>query len=898
MTSFQVRNEFIQFFHKKKHKEFKSSSLIPHNDPTLLFTNAGMNPFKNIFLGIEKTADNRVVSIQKCVRAGGKHNDLDNVGHTARHHTFFEMLGNFSFGDYFKKEAIKWSWEFLTQTLGLDKKRLYISVFKNDQETAEIWHKQENVPKDKIFYFDEKDNFWRMGDTGPCGPCTEIYYDLGAEYFLGPEQVVGGKGDRFVEIWNLVFMQYFEKNKILTPLAKPCVDTGMGLERLSSILQGETNNYHTDIFSPLLKTISQISEKEYYKDLTTFSCLKEKKKQKQINVSFCVLADHIRATSFLIQDGVMPKSDGRGYVLRRIMRRAIRFAHLLSDEKNLFSSLSNSLIDSMKDIYPELKVQQQHILNTIQIEEAQFLKTLDQGLFLLEQEIKKMSNKGITSLEGKQAFKLYDTYGFPVDLSSLILQEKNLSLDKVGFEKELLKAKTLSKTSGKPKTFSIEQTYLTTVSSKILSEYGKTEPLVYSQLNCEASILYLSNGTKEVEFLKKGEDGFFIANKSCVYPEGGGQISDNAIGESLDKKSTLKLKITHCQKEQDVFIHFVKIQEGTLSNKIKINIILDKKLRKATEKNHSATHLLHSALKTVLGNHVNQSGSLVTDKKLRFDFSHNKALSINELNSIEKLINYEISLCSPSLTKTSSYEEAIKNGITALFGEKYTDKVQSIKLGGTSHELCGGTHIKNTGEIQFFKILSESSLSSGIRRIEALTGETAIAFANHNIIENKSVKQLLNISDTASLLENIKKLKEDNKKLSKEVKDSQYTQVDIKSLLEKAEKIKLKNLEFFLVMEQIKGKEKEILKKLTDQLRDKLKTALIILTDKNSESKNKAIVIGLTKNLNSTLHAGNILKKLSAKMGGRGGGRADFAQGSVENLENFYSIKKEITSYF
>ncbi|MBE8221991.1 MAG: alanine--tRNA ligase [Bdellovibrionales bacterium] len=898
MTSLEIRHKFITFFNKKNHKEFKSSSLIPHNDPTLLFTNAGMNPFKNIFLGIEKTEHNRIVSVQKCVRAGGKHNDLDNVGHTARHHTFFEMLGNFSFGDYFKKEAIAWSWEFLTQTLGLDKSKLYISVFKDDKETYEIWNKQEKIPKDKIFYFGEKDNFWRMGDTGPCGPCTEIYYDLGSEHFSGPDQVVGGEGDRFVEVWNLVFMQYFEKNNTLTDLKKPCVDTGMGLERLSSILQGQTNNYHTDIFSPLLKKISQISGKQYHKNLADFSCLKERKNQKQINASFCVLADHIRATSFLIQDGVMPKSDGRGYVLRRIMRRAIRFASLLSDDKNLFSSLSTSLIDSMQNIYPELKVQQQHILNTIKTEEAQFLKTLDQGLFLLEAEIKKMSNKGINILDGKQAFKLYDTYGFPIDLSSLILQEKGLSLDKISFEKELLKAKELSKKSGKTKGLLVEQNYLTSVSSKILSEHGKTESLVDSKNNCQASVLYLSNGTKEVDSLKNTEEGFIILDKSCVYPEGGGQISDSAICESLDSKSNLKLKITHCKKEQDIFIHFVKIKEGLVLNKDKINITLDKDVRKAVEKNHSATHLLHSALKTVLGDHVNQSGSLVTDKKLRFDFSHNKSLSVDEIKSIEKIINYEISLCSPSVAQTSLYEDAIKNGITALFGEKYTDKVKSIKLGSTSHELCGGTHVKNTGEIQFFKILSESSLSSGIRRIEAVTGYRAIEFANNNILENKSIKQLLNISDEDSLLENIKKLKQDNKKLSKKNKDYDHAKIDIKSILEKAEKIKIKNIEFSLIMEQIAVGEKEVLKKLTDQLRDKLKTALIILVDNKDLSKNKTIVIGLTKDLTLELNAGNILKKLSAKMGGRGGGRADFAQGSIENLENFNSIKKEITSYF
>ncbi len=897
MNSFDIRNKFIQFFNEKNHKEFKSSSLIPHNDPSLLFTNAGMNPFKNIFLGIEKPTHNRAVSIQKCIRAGGKHNDLDNVGHTARHHTFFEMLGNFSFGDYFKQEAIKWSWEFLTQTLGLDKNRLYISVFKDDQETAEIWHKQENIPKDKIFYFGEKDNFWRMGDTGPCGPCTEIYYDLGAEHFSGPEQVVGGEGDRFVEVWNLVFMQYFEENKVLTPLKKPCVDTGMGLERLSSILQGEINNYHTDIFSPLLSTISKISGKEYCKDLTAFSSLKEKNQQKQINVSFCVLADHIRAASFLIQDGVMPKSEGRGYVLRRIMRRAIRFAHSLSDNENLFSSLSNSLVDSMKGIYPELQMQQQHILNTIQTEETQFLRTLDQGLFLLEQEIKKMSNKGLTSLDGKQAFKLYDTYGFPIDLSSLILQEKGLSVDKIGFEKELLKAKNLSKTSGKTKQFSIEQTYLTTVSSQILSQYGKTESLIHSNLDCKASVLYLSNGTKEVDCLKAGEEGFFIVDKSCVYPEGGGQISDKATAVNLDDQALLQVNITHCQKEQEIFIHFIKVEKGTLSKKSIINIVLNKALRKAIEKNHSATHLLHSALKTVLGSHVNQSGSLVTEEKLRFDFSHNKALSKKEVNLVEHHINYEISLCSQKITQTSSYEEAIKNGITALFGEKYTDKVTSIKLGEKSHELCGGTHVQNTGEIQFFKILSESSLSSGIRRIEALTGDTAIAFANQNILENKLVKQLLNVNDKESVLDHVLQLKEDNKKLNKSIKNSQYTQIDIESLLLKAEKIQLKTLEFSLVMEQVDIQEKDVLKKLTDQLREKLKTALIILIAKSSSSKNKTIIVGLTKNLSSHLHAGDLLKKMSAKMGGRGGGRADFAQGSVDNLKEFSSIKKEIINY-
>lgn len=897
MKSLQIRNEFIQFFNKKNHNEFKSSSLVPHNDPSLLFTNAGMNPFKNIFLGLEEAAHKRVISIQKCVRAGGKHNDLDNVGHTVRHHTFFEMLGNFSFGDYFKKEAISWSWEFLTQNLGLDKNRLYISVFKDDHESAEIWHKQEKIPKDKIFYFGEKDNFWKMGDTGPCGPCTEIYYDQGEEYFSGPEQVVGGEGDRFIEIWNLVFMEYFEENKILTPLSKSYVDTGMGLERLTSIMQNEQNNYHTDIFSPLIKKISTLSGKEYYKNLNSFKSLTEKKTQEQINASFCVVSDHIRAASFLIQDGVMPKGEGRGYVLRRIMRRAIRFANSLSQDKHLFSSLSTTLIDSMKGIYPELEIQKQHIINTIKTEETQFLKTLDQGLFLLEKEINKMSQTNTKILDGKQAFKLYDTYGFPMDLSSLILKEKGLNLDTEGFKKELLKAKTLSKNSNKNKNTSVTQHYLTSLSSNILSQHGRTQSLIYSELNCEASIIYLSDGSKEVDQLNTGDEGFFIANQSCVYPEGGGQISDQALGYGVNSSSKLTIEITHCQKEQDIFIHFIKVKTGTISKNNNIKIKVDKNLRKATEKNHSATHLLHSTLKKVLGSHINQTGSLVTDKKLRFDFSHNQALSPKELNLIESLINLEISSCSNSINAISSYDEAIKNGITALFGEKYSDKVRSIKLGSHSHELCGGTHIKNTGEIQIFKILSESSLSSGIRRIEALTGLAAIEYANLNISENKDIKQLLNISSKDSSLESIKKLKKENKQLRKGSKQVQSSQIDVGLLLKKEKLINFNSTSFSLIMEKIDTANKENLKTTVDQLRDKLKTALIILIGKKSQEKPQSIVIGLTKSLTPTLHSGNILKKIAEKMGGRGGGRSDFSQGSITNTENFESIKQDITPY-
>lgn len=908
MTSQDIRKNFISFFKNKEHTLVKSSPLLPENDPTLLFVNAGMNQFKNVFSGLETKPFSKAISIQKCLRAGGKHNDLDNVGFTPRHHTFFEMLGNFSFGDYFKEEAIQWAWQFLTEDMGLSKNRLYITTFNTDQETKKLWMDQEQIAPSRIFEFGEEDNFWRMGDIGPCGPCTEIHYHFGNSLLKTRDDFV--KHDHeIMEVWNLVFMQFYEDGNKQSPLKKRSVDTGMGLERLAAITQGERDNFHTDLFMPFIEEIETQTQYRYCKDIDKLKTFEEQ----QINIAFRVLADHIRAAVFLIHDGIIPTGEGRGYVLRRIIRRALRYAQILSKEQPLFSSLSQKVIDSMKKFYPLLERNKEVIYNFISEEENRFLRTLDKGNFVLEKEIKKIGSEKI--LSGLLAFQLYDTYGFPLDLTELILKEHKIKVDKKGFDEAMEKARTKAKKSWKGGGLNFNQEYQIKTAQQIKTQYGATDFVGYKTLSTSSPILGLSNLKHDVSSLKKGTKGLIVTKNTPFYAESGGQIGDKGFIETAHGG---KAFVFDCQKQNDIHIHFVEVTQGEIclkdSSEKKATLTVDKNIREQIAKNHSATHLLHSALKKILGDTVCQAGSLVSDKKLRFDFTHPKGLTQGEIKSVEDLINEEISKMQPVVTCEMSYQAALDEGALSLAGEKYTKTVRVLTMGDFSKELCGGTHIKNTSEIQMFKIISELSVSAGVRRIEALTGLTALQLLRQVYEQNKMIRQELSLPirwtemSTLLPLEEIKNLKKENKKLIKQLKEKKEDQFSVAEIMKEVRELHWDNSTWNYIFTQIKTTDPEVLKQLNDRIRDKMKKAVVILlgegVSKKESSKKKeidsqnnkdnkkvksnektySIVIGVTADAKKHIHAGNLLKKLSKKMKGRGGGRPDFAQGVVEDI--------------
>ena len=930
MDSKSVRQQFISFFKNKDHSLVSSSSLLPQNDQTLLFVNAGMNQFKNIFLGLESKPFSKAISIQKCLRAGGKHNDLENVGFTSRHHTFFEMLGNFSFGDYFKQEAIHWAWEFLTQNIGLSKKNLYITVFDTDDETEKIWREQEGVPASRIFKFGEKDNFWRMGDTGPCGPCTEIHYNFGPSE-LKTKKDFERSSNNIMEVWNLVFMQFYEDGTTQTSLKKCSVDTGMGLERLSTLVQGEKDNFHTDLFMPLIEAIELQSKYNYCKDFSKLNTQKEK----QRNIAFRVLADHIRAAVFLIHDGVSPTGEGRGYVLRRIIRRALRYGHILSKENNIFSSLAQKVITTMKEFYPLLEKNSSTIYQLINEEETRFLKTLGKGSFLLDKEIKKIgSNK---TLNGQIAFQLYDTYGFPLDLTEIILKEHSMKVDKTGFEKEMQKAKNIAKKTWTGQGLNTDQKYQAQIAQQIQNQFGATEFIGYEKLTNKSPALFLShlenkNVSSELNkksaatlknYLKKGDKGLLITKTTAFYPEGGGQVGDRG---TIETEHGGKAHVFDCQKHNDILIHFIEVTEGQFPtidkshSQTEFIIILNvnKNLRAQTAKNHSATHLLHSALKRVLGDTVSQSGSLVNESKLRFDFSYSKKLTPNQIEDIESLVNCEISKMHPVATRNMPYQKALKEGALSCFGEKYSEIVRVLTMENFSKELCGGTHVKNTGEIQMFKIVAESSVSAGVRRIEALTGTTALEFLNKIYDQNKKIRQELNLSTRwtemaqPEILKEINNIKQDKKNLIKQLKDDTQGQFSIDTIISEAKSLhlksknikesnssqKLEEQEFKYIFTQVKTANNEVLKKLNDRIRDKMQTAVVILLgDNDKTTKNAPLVIGVAGEAKKFIHAGQLLKKLAEKMDGRGGGRADFAQGVVKDTSKRHELAQKLSEF-
>jgi alanyl-tRNA synthetase len=868
MKSHEVRQKFLEYFKKQNHTIVSSSSLIPEGDSTLIFTNAGMFQFKNVFLGVDKRPYSRATSSQKCVRAGGKHNDLENVGYTARHHTFFEMLGNFSFGDYFKKDAIRFAWEFLTKELKIPKEKLYVTVFREDDEAEEIWHKQEGVAKNRIYRFDEKDNFWKMGDTGPCGPCTEIFYDHfpeRGESKSKEEFIKGCDEDRFIEIWNLVFMQFYEEPKgTLTPLPKPSVDTGAGLERIVAAMQGTNNNYESDLFS------------DYIKKLESWAGVDGKKDQDALT-AMRVLADHARCTTFLISDGVLPSNEGRGYVLRRILRRAIRYGRKISKD-SLLPRLCEEVIMKMGEAFPELRKQRDLVVHTIANEEERFLKTLDQGTQLLQTELDKAKKENQKTLSGPVVFKLYDTYGFPADLTALIAKEQGYSIDEAGFENCMNNAREMARKTWKGSTITSDAAHLL----QLAQASGPTQFEGYVTTVNEGKVLKLSDGKTEVKELKKGQSGFVFVDKTCFYAESGGQIGDIGSVEA----SGVNASVINCTKIDKAHVLQVTVDEGSLKIGNTIKMSVEMSARRQTAANHSATHLLHSALRKVLGTHVTQAGSLVEPDRLRFDFTHNKPLSTAEIEQVETLVNREISMARNVGISNKSYDQAIADGAMALFGEKYDSEVRVIQMGDFSTELCGGTHVENTAQIRLFKIVSETGVSAGVRRMEALTGDGAATYLLKNTRENQNLRRELGIKESwtqysekvDSMTEAqtaLDKLREQLKAAEKELKAMQLQKIPYADLVKAAKSVNGTKV----VTHHLDLDDRKLLTEVAERLRDHLQSGVVVLTGRSEE--NYPLLVCVTKDLVSKVNAGNILKNLTTKLGGKGGGRPDFAQGGV-----------------
>ncbi len=909
MKSREIRRFFLDYFVKQGHAEVPSSSLIPENDATLLFANAGMNQFKNLFLGLEQRSYKRATTSQKCVRAGGKHNDLENVGHTARHHTFFEMLGNFSFGDYFKKDAIHFAWNLLTKELALPKDRLYVSVFQDDDEAADIWHKQEGVPRENISRFGEKDNFWRMGDTGPCGPCTEIFYDHGPEADATERATMENGGDRYVEIWNNVFMQFNEDATGRQPLPRPSVDTGAGLERWASVLQGKPNNYDTDVFQPIIQKAATISGREYISDMKRLA----KNAELSQNVSAMrVVADHSRATAFLIADGVLPANEGRGYVLRRIMRRAIRYGRKLSDDASLFAQTVTVVIGEMGDHYPELRRQKDVIIHAVNDEITRFLTTLDQGTEILNQNLDRMENRGLKVLDGEIAFRLYDTFGFPMDLTRLMVEEKGFSIDESGFEKHMQSAREKARASWKGKALSNDAAHTVRITTQTREKFGPTKFTGYTTTHSSGQLILLSDGFKEVEQLKEGETGIAMFDSSCFYAESGGQIGDHGL---IQNQSGSQAEIVDTTKQNDIHLHHVRVIKGVIKRGEKCELQVVESQRRAVAANHSATHLLHAALRKTLGPHVTQAGSLVEADRLRFDYTHNRPLSPDEVLRIETIVNDEINKGYDVNVAEMEQKSAIEAGALALFGEKYGDRVRVIRMGDFSTELCGGTHVANTAMIRTLKIVSESGVSAGIRRVEALTGERAIQYLLKNTRENLHARAVAGYQESWTQYLNegveipsaspnepasskatgtlgavgrvtvsdwIEQNKQHLRNLEREIRSLKGARIDIDTMIKEAKSFRADNLTGKIVTAFIEMEDRNALSEITDKIKDKLGSGVVVIVGKGESSH--PIVVSVTKDLVKAVNAGKILGEVARELGGKGGGRPDFAQGAGIDL--------------
>ena len=874
MTGKELRALFLNYFRERGHTVVASSGLIPHNDPTLLFTNAGMNQFKDCFLGMEKRDYVRACSSQKCVRAGGKHNDLENVGRTARHHTFFEMLGNFSFGDYFKKEAIAYAWEFLTRDLGLDKNRLYVTVYQEDDEAAEIWHVQEGVPRDRIYRFGEKDNFWSMGDTGPCGPCTEIFWDNGPEVGCGsPDCAVGCDCDRYMEIWNNVFMQFDRSaDGTLTPLPKPAVDTGMGLERISTVMQGMKSNYDTDLFQGIIRHIEKLSGKKYHDN-------------DRDDVSMRVIADHARATTFLICDGVLPSNEGRGYVLRRIMRRAARHAKMLGFAEPMLYRVVDGVIEMMADAYPELIERESYLKKVILAEEERFMETLDNGLRILNEEIATLRRDGGTEIPGETLFKLYDTFGFPVDLTGDIVAGEGFTIDEAGFaacmERQRVLAREHWKGSGEEGIASVHKTLHTRGIRSCFVGYG--EQAAY------APVIALLKGGVEVSMAEAGDQVEIITESTPFYGESGGQAGDTGTISTGNAHVTVTSSL---RPFPDLIIHRATVTSGIIAVGEAADLKIDVGERNSTSRNHTATHLLQAALKEVLGDHIKQAGSLVAPDRLRFDFTHFSAMTPDEIRRTEDLVNGHIMENDNVHSREMAVQEAMESGATALFGEKYGDRVRVVRVGGVSSELCGGTHVHAAGDIGFFKILSETGIAAGVRRIEALTGTGALAWVRQLEDEQKKIASLVK-AEGSDPVEKLEKFLVRQKELQREIDTLQGRLNASKSADLLAGVKEVAGVRVLAV--RVEATDPKGLRELSDTLKDRIGSGIIAL---GSEIDGKAaLLVAVTPDLTGRYKAGDLVRAVAPIIGGSGGGKPELAQagGSLpgklsEALETIYTL--------
>ena len=858
-SSAEIRHLFLDFFQKKGHEIVSSSPLVPANDPTLLFTNAGMVQFKELFLGQEVRKYSKAVTSQRCVRAGGKHNDLENVGYTARHHTFFEMLGNFSFGDYFKREAIQYAWDFLTVTLALPPEKLWITVFDEDDEAADIWIKEIGVDPTRLSRIGAKDNFWSMGDTGPCGPCSEIFYDHGEEVAGGPPGTPEEDGDRYIEIWNLVFMQFDRAvDGTLTPLPKPSVDTGMGLERLAAVLQDVHNNYDIDLFQHLIKSIQALSGTE---DAT--------------NTSLRVIADHIRSCAFMITDGVQPSNEGRGYVLRRIIRRAIRHGHKLGMTEEFFYKLVAPLVAVMGEAFPELAKAQPIVERALKQEEARFSDTLDNGLKILENAIDHLSDKEIP---GEIVFQLYDTYGFPIDLTADIARERELTLDIAGFERAMEAQRTRARSASQ----------FAGALSEQVSIDGTTHFSGYEKTLDDATITSILIDGEHVDQLHARQQGIIVLDNSPFYAEAGGQAGDS--GQiSTDKAN---FEVTDTRKQGKAFTHIGVCENGSFKVGDKVTAHIDEQSRMATALNHSATHLLHAALQQVLGEHVAQKGSLVNSQRLRFDFSHFEPVSQAQIHDIERLVNQQIRLNHAIETNIMSLDDAKQTGAMALFGEKYEEDVRVLKMGDFSTELCGGTHALRTGDIGLIKITSEAGTASGVRRIEAVTGERALDYIDMSESRLQEISALVkatndNVTEkTSQLVQRSRQLEKELDALKSKLASSAGS--DLASTAQDISGIKV-------LAAKLDGADTKSLRDTVDQLKNKLGTAAVILA--SVEDDKITLIAGVSKDITDKIRAGDLVGHVATQVGGKGGGRPDMAQGGGNQPENLSAALDSVVSW-
>ena len=856
-TTAQIRQSFLDFFHSKGHQVVESSSLVPENDPTLLFTNAGMNQFKDVFLGLEKRAYSRATTAQRCVRAGGKHNDLENVGYTARHHTFFEMMGNFSFGDYFKQDAIKFGWEYLTspQWLGIPAEKLYVTVYATDDEAYDIWHKDIGIAADHIIRIGDNkgapyasDNFWAMGDTGPCGPCTEIFYDHGEQYWGGLPGSPEEDGDRYIEVWNIVFMQFNRlADGTMEKLPKPSVDTGMGLERMTAVMQHVNSNYEIDIFQKLIAKAAEIV------GITDLN-----------NKSLRVIADHIRSCAYLVADGVIPSNEGRGYVLRRIIRRAVRHGHLLGAKEAFFYKLVPTLIEVMEDAGKQVKEKQVNVEKLLRLEEEQFARTLERGLVLLDEALAGVKN-GV--LSGETAFKLYDTYGFPLDLTADVCRERDIKIDEAGFEREMEAQRLRAQSASQ---FGMDY-------NNIIRVDGTTQFEGYTTSETHAKVTALFYDGKAVERIEAGQSAVVILDNTPFYAEMGGQIGDSGNLQN----ETVYFDVKDTQKYGQVFGHIGELTRGTLSVGQTVNAKVDEQRRQNTALNHSATHLLHSALRQVLGDHVAQKGSLVQEHALRFDFVQPEAISKAQLAEVERLVNFHIRANHPIVTEEMDIESAKAKGAMALFGEKYGDVVRVVTMSPFSIELCGGIHAKRTGDIGLFKILSESAIAAGIRRIEAVTGEGALDWLyNQQHILQQSADLLK--SDLVSLPEKIQQLQDKAKKTEKELQ-----QLKEKAAMQAGSDLAKSAVEIngvLTIVKRLDGVETKSLRVMVDDLKNQLGSAVIAFASEADSKVN--LIVGVTQDLTSRVKAGELVNLMAQQVGGKGGGRPDMAMAGGSQPEH------------